>query len=81
MLIKLFANHPILLHSAGLLLDAIGAALLFFFALPNRAGLDGVLTWGRGNETRLKWYSRLSKLGLGLLILGFVLQLVSNHVG
>ena len=74
------------INSVGLFLDILGVILLFRFALPSRV-IEGppVLSFGEGpdstkqREKQQKWSKFWSWLGLVLLILGFVLQIVSNH--
>jgi hypothetical protein len=74
--------YPIL-NSIGLVFDIAGVVLLFKFGLPeeiSRTGSSALLIEER-DETevrRARLYDRLGGLGLGLLILGFVVQLVSN---
>ena len=76
------------INSVGLVLDILGVILLFSFALPSRV-IEGppVLSLGedpdstKQREKQRKWYKFWSRLALGLLILGFVLQIVSNHLG
>ena len=76
------------INSVGLFLDIIGVILLFIFGLPSRVS-EGppVLSFGsdpdstKQREKQRKWYKFWSWLALGLLILGFVLQIVSNHLG
>ena len=53
------------INSFGLFLDIVGVVLLFRGG-PPWGSLDGV--------------GRLTKYGLGLLGLGFILQIVSNHL-
>ena len=78
------------INSLGLLFDIFGVILLFVFALPSRVSAeppsarlslgsdpDSTKQW----EKQRKWYKFWSGLALGLLILGFVLQMVSNHPG
>ena len=76
------------INSLGLLLDIFGVILLFSFGLPSRVsewppylslGSDPDSTKQR--EKQRKRYKFWSGLALGLLILGFVLQMVSNHPG
>ena len=66
--------------SIGLSLDIAGVVLLFFFGIPSRAALDGVLTWGRGGGRDYKGARIFSGLALVLLIVGFALQIASNHL-
>lgn len=75
------SSLPQAINSFGLLLDILGVVLLFFFGVPSRAGLDGVLTLNRGSGKDYKWARALSRCGLLLLIAGFLLQIASNHVG
>ncbi|MEP4095750.1 hypothetical protein [Reichenbachiella sp.] len=72
-----------IISSIGLFLDIIGAFLIFKFGLPqnlNREGHD-VIVSGRKNLDELKkvmWYDIYSTLGIGMLIIGFTLQLGAN---
>ncbi len=73
------------INDIGLLLDIIGAVLLFKFGLPasiDRQGHIHIITEQVDEEEikKGKLYDIWGKFGLGLLILGFVLQLASNHV-
>lgn len=81
-----------LIASFGLLLDMIGVVLLLRFGLPSDVGPTTTerpyLAAGDINPVdlefrRWKWrrYRRGSRAGLSLMILGFFLQAVSNHVG
>ena len=71
-----------LLNSAGLALDIIGVVLLFMFGLPEEISRTGAVrvTHGRDEQEakKAKLYDGFGRAGLGLLILGFALQLVSN---
>jgi hypothetical protein len=72
-------------NDIGLGLDIIGALLLWKFGLPetiNREGRDYVWV-SKPDETmiaRARIYDRWGRAGLAALILGFFLQLVSNHL-
>ena len=68
------------LNSIGLALDIAGVVLLFFYGIPSSAALDGVMTWGRGSGKDYKRARILSSLGLLLLVVGFALQIASNHL-
>lgn len=73
------------INDIGLFLDIIGAVLLFKFGLPasvDREGHIHIITEQFDEEEikKGKFYERWGKIGLGLLILGFIFQLVSNHV-
>lgn len=78
-------------NSAGLVLDILGVVLLFFYGLPStverpEAGVFIEYPAGRTPEEtkdREKLWNRhqcMSRLGLTLLVVGFVLQIVSNHM-
>ena len=78
--------RPEVVNSAGLALDILGVILLFFFGLPSRVsegppylslGEDPDSTKQRKKQR--KQYERVSWFALVLLILGFALQMVSNH--
>ena len=61
---------PKILNSIGLILDIAGAIMLLFFGAPTKG-----VTYGRTFKD-----AKLEKLGVGLLILGFALQLLSNFL-
>lgn len=70
-------------NSIGLVFDILGAYLLWKFGLPAAISREG--TVGLATETddhaeaaKAKQYDRLGNVGLILLVIGFVLQLVSN---
>ena len=66
--------------SIGLALDIAGVVLLFFYGVPSKTGLAPFFV---GNEDSLKEFGRArsrSRLGLLLLIVGFLLQIVSNWI-
>jgi hypothetical protein len=72
-------------NSIGLVLDICGAILLWKYGLPESISREGhqYIVLGQKDEAeaaKAKTYDRWSKLGLSLLILGFVLQLVSNFI-
>jgi len=74
-----------LLNSGGLVLDICGAILIFRYGLPenvSRAGSSALLLEQTDDAEieKAKRYDRLGRIGIGLLILGFVFQLVSNFV-
>lgn len=75
--------------SLGLLVDIVGAILLFLYGLPNHVSINK--TRALPLEHAAKWlketdqlnplyvrYKRLSRLGIGLLIIGFAMQIVDN---
>ena len=80
-----FQHLSKLVNSLGLLCDIIGAILILKFGLPvtvSRTGAQCLLLEGEDTNEILiaKRYDRMAKLGLGLLIIGFAFQLLSNFV-
>ena len=79
------------INSAGLFLDIIGVILLFIFGLPSRFVSDGpptnTLSFGWDPDSVKQWekqwnrYELVSRFAVVLLVLGFALQIVSNHLG
>ena len=71
-----------IVNTVGLALDIVGVVLLFRFGLqPNvRRGGGIVLAWGTDDDEAKKAnrYDRISWSALGLIVLGFVLQIVST---
>ena len=81
---------PDVVNSVGLLLDIAGVVMLFFFGLPSKVEHpdSGIaVAWdvpsAETERRRKQWYRHrlMSGLGLAMLILGFVLQIASNHIG
>jgi hypothetical protein len=72
-------------NSIGLLLDIVGVVLIWWFGLLepiSRSGAKYLIT-GQTDEKEKKKAERfhtLSKVGLGLVMFGFVLQLASNFL-
>jgi hypothetical protein len=71
------------LTSLGLLLDIFGVLLLWKFGLPpsiRRGGPQYLMLEGADEEEAAKAekYDRYGQCGIGLLVLGFMLQLVGN---
>jgi hypothetical protein len=76
-----------IINSIGLLFDIGGAILIFIYGLaPHiKESMDGQLYMHSGEGVELeriktKKFRILSYLGLTFLILGFLLQLVSNFI-
>lgn len=72
-------------NSFGLLLDIVGVVLIWRFGLPEPISRSGAkyLVTGQTDEAekaKAERFHNLSKIGLGLLIAGFALQLVSNFL-
>ncbi len=75
----------ICVNSIGLVLDIIGAILLFFFGLPPKIDPEGKirLIASQRDEDEIrrgKIYKIMSPTGIILIIIGFILQLVSNYI-
>jgi hypothetical protein len=73
------------INDIGLILDIIGAVLLFKFGLPasiDREGRTHIIIEQVDDEEikKGKFYDLWGRIGLGLLVLGFIFQLASNHV-
>ena len=73
------------INSAGLVLDIIGATLLWKFGLPaeiSRTGATFLATEGvdQSEVAKARRYDRASSLGFLFLVAGFVLQLWSNFL-
>ena len=74
-----------IINSLGLILDIVGVILLVRYGLPpegvSRTG-HNLLAWGTNTEVqeRAKRYDRLSWAAVILLVMGFVLQIVSNFL-
>ena len=76
-----------IVSSIGLVLDIVGVVLVFKYGLQTdvrETGGTSVAYRGGKSDAEAKreyrHYSRLSRIGLGCLIVGFVLQLVSNFL-
>lgn len=70
------------LVSLGLILDALGALLIFIFGISPKLDRDGSVCLAIGNDPKEKRkveiYDFAANTGLLLLIFGFLLQLASN---
>ncbi len=74
-----------LLNSIGLILDIVGVVMIWRYGLGEPLSREGktYLITGQIDESekaKAKWFDRLSKTGLALILGGFLLQLVSNFV-
>jgi hypothetical protein len=74
-------------NSIGLVFDIVGATLLVFFGLPPEVNRSGKIFVGRGVSVagtdpaavrKAKRYECRGRLGLGLLIIGFLFQLIAS---
>ena len=66
------------LNTIGLTLDIIGVGLLFRFGLPE--AFMAKIKLRPADENQWNRYFYLSRIALILVILGFALQIVSNHL-
>ena len=72
-----------LINTAGLLLDIGGVLLIWFFGLTTLLTIEGeVVTIGLldRHQAKIKLHHWLSRVGMSLILVGFVLQLVSNFL-
>lgn len=73
------------LNSIGLFLDIVGALLLFKFGLPSDLNKNGYI-YKVMEQTdfeavnKYKKYNFWSKIALSLIVIGFILQITSNHI-
>jgi hypothetical protein len=73
------------MQSLGLVADIAGASLLFLYGVPplNRTAGANYLELAGKNEASLDKetkFDRRGRLGISLLVVGFVLQLVPNAI-
>jgi hypothetical protein len=71
--------------STGLVLDMVGAFVIWLYGLPPQIDPQGHIhiiceQIDESERLRAQRYIRLSRCGLLLLILGFALQLFSNFI-
>lgn len=68
----------------GLILDLVGAILLFVYGLAPLLSKDGSMSLSTGTSDYLKRkakkFEALSRMGIGLIFIGFALQLLGNHI-
>ena len=72
-------------NSIGLILDIIGGLILLSYGLPPRIDPEGrtyrvTSQVDEGEKKLAKSYMRRSRIGVKLVILGFLLQLASNYI-
>jgi len=73
------------LNTLGLIFDIIGVLLLFKFGLtanPSKEGAMNFVFEGVDEKIARKWrkYNFFSILGIILVIVGFILQIISNYI-
>lgn len=74
-----------IINSAGLVCDIVGAVLLWLYGLSEQIDRTGATTFATEDvdteaPARAKRYDKYARLGLALLVIGFVLQLISNFL-
>ncbi|MBW1768014.1 MAG: hypothetical protein JRJ65_13330 [Deltaproteobacteria bacterium] len=74
----------ITLNTIGLLLDIVGVLLLLFFWVAPQTAFKGQLAtsaeeYSEKNRKKLGRMKLLARLGMWLIILGFLLQALSNY--
>jgi len=72
------------LNSIGLIFDIIGVLLLFKYGLPNdlnKKGLTGMsfVTVNKEEVKKYKRYKRWSYIALSAILIGFIIQILSNQ--
>ena len=71
-------------NSMGLGFDIVGVVLIFFFGIAAEVRKDGAgsFLWGNDQDEAKKWkrFKWLSYLGLVFLVVGFSMQILSNHI-
>jgi hypothetical protein len=78
-------NLANVLNSFGLVLDIAGAYLLFRFGLPASIDREGHVhlidaSVNVEEKEKARRYDQWGQVGLGSLIIGFILQIISNFV-
>ena len=70
------------INSLGLLLDIIGAILIWKYGLPKSLSREGeeaaLIMSDESSRAKAKKYNWFDHIGLALLVFGFVFQLISN---
>ncbi|MDD5456572.1 MAG: hypothetical protein PHV30_06015 [Candidatus Margulisbacteria bacterium] len=74
-----------ILNSLGLILDIVGACMIFKFGLPENINKEGhshliLEQIDEKEKKKAQNYDSFSVVGLSLLIFGFLLQLISNFI-
>jgi hypothetical protein len=81
----LCSHLPKLVNSLGLVCDVIGALLIWKYGLPesiSRTGVIHIIAEQSDDDeiAKAKRFDYWARLGIGLLVFGFILQLVSNFI-
>jgi preprotein translocase subunit SecF len=80
-----FMTKQHLVNSIGLVCDIIGAVIIWRYGLPesiDRQGATHIISEqiDEAEKAKAQRYDCLAKFGVGILIFGFFLQLVSNFL-
>lgn len=69
-------------NNIGLILDVIGAVIIFVFGISSGLNKEGASGWILENSNEMKkkaiFYDWISRGGLFLIILGFIFQIIGN---
>ncbi|MDO9069073.1 MAG: hypothetical protein Q7W05_11530 [Deltaproteobacteria bacterium] len=76
---------PKLVNSIGLICDAVGVLLIWKYGLPEAISRTGAVhlileQTDDAEIVKAKKFDRWARVGIALLVLGFILQLVSNFI-
>lgn len=80
------ASVSTIVNSLGLILDIVGAFLLFLYGLPSAAsdgdsyGVEESPDEQKSREKKNAFITKMARLGLGLLICGFLLQFIATWI-
>jgi hypothetical protein len=86
MLDFIYSHFSVIINSLGLVLDIVGAFLIWKYGLPSstigRRGHRTLLICkiDEAETDKAKEYDRNSHFGISFLVIGFILQLVSNFI-
>ena len=67
-------------NTVGLSFNIIGVIMLFFFGLPPKVAMQGLLRLDGADRRTKRRYARWSWVALAFLVIGFGLQLVSGLI-
>jgi len=75
----------VLLISTGLVFDIIGVVLIFFFGIAPLIDNKGAIIRVTGEidekeKQKVQCYKSISRIGLILIIIGFLCQLIGNFI-
>lgn len=80
-------NHLVaIINSIGLILNVFGAFLIWKYGLPSEtmllrgASIEIIGPIDKADADKAKEYDRYSHGGFALLVIGFILQIISNFI-